>query len=232
MNVTPFHQFIELVRCDDQITACLRSQERFKKDLAAIEQKKMSNSHVFEQIQNAVRTLKKELDAKELELSVTRQKKDTLEKKLITVSTAREYESLQHEQNMIDNRIEALEKSIMHAWEPYEKEKTALAMHEKEYLEHAAHLDAQEKKLQEQYAAIEETLGYLRRERQNKVASVRTDWLEKYEGLKQSVNNPVVVVQSGACTGCFSLITPQLQIRIQRHELVSCPLCRRILYQI
>src|SRR5690606_14527156 len=160
------------------------------------EQAKLTHHTVFEQLKHTVHGMKKELDQKDLELSAAHQKKNSIEKKMTTVSNAREDESLQQEQKNIDTTIGALETAITQEWDPYEKAKAALISQEKEYLEKSAHIATQEKKIHEQLEAVQETLGFLSRDRQNKTKDVRPDWLEMYEGLRKNVNNPVVKITS------------------------------------
>lgn len=232
MNATPFHQFIDFVQCDDKITAALHSQALIDREIAQLEQEKETQAQLFETEYALVRALRKQIDAYELENTALQQQKKTIEKKLERVANPKEYSSLQGEYMQVTQSLGVVEEKMMVAWESFEKQEENFKNFEKSNEQLKVAFAAREKQLAEHRDIFTSGLEQLRKLRSEKIALVRPDWLEKYESLRAQVSNPVVAVQSGSCSGCFTRIPPQVEARVHRHELVPCPTCQRILYEV
>lgn len=232
MNVTPFHQFIDFVQCDDTITACLHSQASLNRDISHLNEEKVIQNQLLEKECALVRSLRKQLDTYELESKSLQQQKKQTEKKLEHVANPKEFHSLQAEYQQITQKLETLEEKMMAAWETLEKEQDQCHQAEQKDAHLRKEFADREKVLQEQLANSAENLTQLREERNAKAKLVKPEWLEKYESLKSHVANPVVAVKEGSCSGCFTKVPPQVAVRVHRHELVPCPTCQRILYEV
>ena len=232
MNVTPFQEFIDFVQCEDKITACLRSQDLIQRDLARLEEEKKAQSLLSEKEHALVRSLRKQIDAYELENSSLQNQKKSIEKKLEHVANPKEYSSLQGEYVQVTKSLAAVEEKMMAAWESFEKEQEHLKNFEKIDTELHVSFGAREKMLREHLAIFTGGCEQLMAERDQKAALVKPEWLAKYHALKALVSNPVVVMQGVSCSGCFTTLPPQLQARVHRHELVPCSACQRLLYEV
>jgi predicted nucleic acid-binding Zn-ribbon protein len=232
MNATPFHQFIDFVQCEDKITACLHSQELINRDLVRLEEEKKVQNLLSEKEHASVRSLRKQIDTYELENTSLQQQKKNIERKLEHVANPKEYSSLQSEYVQVTKSLAALEENMMVAWESFEKEQESLKIFEKTDAELKATFAARERMLREHHDVFAAGLEQLRALRNQKAALVKPEWLAKYESLKVHVSNPVVALQGISCSGCFTTLPPQVQARVHHHELVPCPACQRILYEV
>lgn len=232
MNVTPFHQFIDFVQCEDKITACLHSQELINRDLTRLEEEKNAQNILSEKEHALVRSLRKQIDTYELENSSLQNQKKNIERKLEHVANPKEYSSLQGEYMQVTKSLEAVEEKMMVAWESFEKEQEHLKNFEKTDAELQTSFVAREKMLREHLDVFSTGLEQLRALRSQKAAVVKPEWLAKYESLKVNVSNPVVAMQGVTCSGCFTTLPPQVQARVRHHELVPCPTCQRLLYEV
>ena len=79
---------------------------------------------------------------------------------------------------------------------------------------------------------IEKELKIKEGERENLIAKIDTNYLNKYDTLAKKGRKPVIVrVKKGVCTGCFMNLPPQFFNEIQRdRDLKFCPNCSRMIY--
>ena len=62
------------------------------------------------------------------------------------------------------------------------------------------------------------------------VAKVPKNVVKRYERLRGSIPNVVLVIADANCTGCRMALPPQLYIELQRaEELHQCPHCQRMI---
>ena len=92
----------------------------------------------------------------------------------------------------------------------------------------AEQIAAKEQKLRSLYDEIE----HKQAQRENKEKIVPEEWREKYASMLLRVENPVVTVENGNCTGCFSLVNQQDLAALARHKILPCKTCYRLLYLI
>jgi len=88
-----------------------------------------------------------------------------------------------------------------------------------------ADLAVREENLKKELAALEA-------DRDQLAAAVQQDVLPRYERLRRSKGENVVVgVAHGVCGGCHMKLPVQIIVSCQGHQdIVSCPNCGRILY--
>ena len=232
MTTTPFHVFIDFVQCEDQLGALGREKERAERDLKALAHAQQAQQKALEQLNNKRDELQKSITQHEKEVASSRQKKGETERKMDRITNPRELASLQHELTELEQFIEKTETAIVQLWEDLEAEQKNVATAGHELQENIKKSEEQEKVITDRLQQLHEALITHKKTCDEKSLQVKSDWLEKYRSLKTQTNNPVVAVVNGACTGCFSKIPPQIIARVERHELVPCPFCRRLLYHL
>ena len=79
-------------------------------------------------------------------------------------------------------------------------------------------------------AELEEQRGKLLEGRDDLVAKVSKPIVKRYERLRASLSNAVIIIGDGTCSACRMALPPQLTIELHRaNELHQCPHCRRII---
>lgn len=230
MELTPFHHFISFVQCDDLIRELDQKRGQLQKNLNNLAIEFDIEKNKLEQVRLAERTLHKELDAAELECSAMLQAKKSSEQKLERAVNPKEYNSAHSEIARMTALLDPLEAKIMTLWENLERAQEFTKTIEHAYNQREIACQAQVKELQKNLEEHDLKIRQLQEASLQKRALVRPEWIAKFDLLKEQVPNPVVTLNAGGCVGCFNKMPAQLVIRLQRHELVNCPFCYRLLY--
>ena len=175
-----------------------------------------------------------ESDRKKLELEVESKKQAIERYSLQQFQTKRndEYRALAHEIEMARRDIFKLEDQqleLMEQAEAAQKEAAAATRTADEAKKSAdrqmADLTAREENLKKELAELEA-------DRDQLAAAVDASILPRYERLRKSKGENVVVgVAHGVCGGCHMKLQRQVMVTCQgNQEIVSCPNCGRILY--
>jgi len=175
-----------------------------------------------------------ESDRKKLELEVESKKQAIERYSLQQFQTKRndEYRALAHEIEMARRDIFKLEDQqleLMEQAEAAQKEAAAATRMADEAKKSAdrqmADLTAREENLKKELAELEA-------DRDQLAAAVDASILPRYERLRKSKGENVVVgVAHGVCGGCHMKLQRQVMVTCQgNQEIVTCPNCGRILY--
>jgi len=175
-----------------------------------------------------------ESDRKKLELDAEAKKQQIEKYSLQQFQTKKneEYRALAHEIEMARAAIVKLEDQqleLMEQAEGAQRQATAatrLAEEDRKSMEKLlADLAAREGNLQKELAELESN-------RQDLAAAVDEAVLPRYERLRRSKGETVVVgVDHGVCGGCHMKLQRQVIVSCQGdEEIVNCPNCGRILY--
>jgi len=230
MNETPFEQFILLVQVDQEINTLNKSIKTLEKEIATNKHVDDANLALLEKTKQKLHDMRKEVDAKELEMKTLDLQEADKKKRLEHVANHREYQSLKAEIDQLKKSQHALEDGLMQAWNQLETAKKELDTAQ-------AHYDQLSKATHEQMATnnqkiteINEHVTALIEDRNEKEKTVPAEWLEKYAVMRARVSDPVVPVVDGNCSACYYKISAQDLQFLSRRKLVQCKDCFRLLY--
>lgn len=175
-----------------------------------------------------------ETERKKLELEVGAKEELIQRYSLQQFQTRRndEYRALTHEIDTCKAAIAKLEDQQLEFMEETERAQqqadaaaTALAELRQMIAKQLADLDARQ-------AALETELSSARAERARAAEAVEEGLLGRYERLRRSKGQQVIVgVERGVCGGCHMRIPPQVIVTCRAaQEIAHCPNCGRILY--
>jgi len=230
MEKGSFELFIDLITFDQSLCKTektidnLRSEIEYLNDIL---QTLLSDVAVKKE---HVHTLRKMVDAKELEMKSLDEQEKVVRVKLSSVSNEKEYQALKNEANSLKKQQHDYEETLIEVWNTFE---TAQKEFEKKDQEITTKKDEVEKQLQEKQKEMEisqKSLDGSMQERSAKEKNVPEEWLEKYGRMRNSVTNPVVAVLGGSCGVCFYKIPDQDALLIKRQKLIQCKGCYRFLY--
>ena len=180
------------------------------------------------------RTKQIESDRKKLELDVEAKKQAIERYALQQFQTKKndEYRALAHEIEMARAAIVKLEDQQLELMEQAETLQREVASATRVADEAKRHAEQQLADLAVREENLKKEMATLEADRDQLVAAVDQTVLPRYERLRKSKGDNVVVgVANGVCGGCHMKLQRQVIVSCQGHlDIVSCPNCGRILY--
>ena len=175
-----------------------------------------------------------ESDRKKLELEVETKKQAIERYSLQQYQTKKndEYRALAHEIELNKQGISRLEDQQLELMEKADAAQKDLAAATREANEAKKQADRQITDLTVREESLKKELATLEADREQLAGAVDQSVLPRYERLRKSKGDNVVVgVAHGVCGGCHMKLQRQVIVTCQgKQELVSCPNCGRILY--
>lgn len=230
MSEQPFRLFLNLVQFDQGIRSLNSAIESAQKFLDSIQKQQEQLQQTRDQLHQNVLQAKKAVDEHELIMQELDAKEKDKKKLLDSVTSQKEYESIKSEIKSLQQDQQQEEEVLVQAW-------NVLENMQKEEKQKKSEFQEQEIKLVEQLKEKEEELQKLNAERDAKRAQrtqkekpVPEEWLQKYTMMRERVEDPVVTVENNSCSSCFYDVTQPDMMRLQRHALMQCKGCYRLLY--
>lgn len=168
-----------------------------------------------------------ELELKELEDKLEKYKQD-----LMRVKNEREYVSVLREIDVTKKAISAVETQILEKIEQLEQLEKELETLKPEVEVQRREFDAKIEECVSQIEKLKADLSTWQQQRQELVATVGRDILNRYNRLSQLRDGLALAeVRDGSCTACFMTIRPQAYADVRKGDtLITCDNCGRILY--
>ena len=175
--------------------------------------------------------LQKKRRAFESDLADNERKIEADKDKEMRVRNNEEFHAIQREIKAAKDKQGEIEEQIliiMEATSEFDKE---IARAEKRFNEFNSITDEQITALQAVLDGSLESLGGLEETRNNLLGQLNSDIIVRYNGLvSRKITPPVVKAMDGICSGCHSMILPQLYNQILAEEaMYHCPSCSRLL---
>ncbi|MDR2669005.1 MAG: C4-type zinc ribbon domain-containing protein [Desulfovibrio sp.] len=152
--------------------------------------------------------------------------------KLMSVENAREYHAAVREMDSLErvNRNREEERNALA--DELERQSSALAEIEAEYVVLEKKLAEAEAGLQARIAEAQDKLNVLLLKRRQAGSQVPPPVFARYEFIRERLEHPVIVpVTDGVCSGCHIAIPPQNFIELQKaSQILSCPNCQRLMF--
>jgi len=154
------------------------------------------------------------------------------EKKLYrgTIKDAREQVNLQQNIEALQRQQDVLEEAALQALLEVEQGNATLTEVEREWQAAAAAWRRQQTLLQEELQQVVQEARRLKGEREGTALKLPAATLPRYEALRRQKNGVAVVKIDGAsCGGCGSLLPTARKQQAFGDEIVTCPICGRLL---
>lgn len=230
MNETPFQKFIALVELDQKINTLYASiasaTEHINHQNAVIAQ----HHSMLEKSKQKLHDLKKEVDAKELEMKSLDQQESEKKKRLESLTHYKDYNAIKAEIDQVKQLQHGLEEDLIAAWNNVDNAKKEFALMEQELQQKSKDIHVDITKNNENITQLKSEIESLQNARTPKEQSIPEEWLQKYSIMRAKVTNPVVPVNNDNCSACFYKISAQDLQLLKRCKLVQCKDCFRLLY--
>jgi len=171
-------------------------------------------------------------NTKTLEVDETDERIRSYQKKLDEdIISYKEMEYLREQVAYLRKRLEELEEEALGLLDEVEADARKLVEDEEAYRKKRADIEAELNKVEAQRADLEKQRRSLLARREEALAQLPPHLREHYQRLHESVSDPVVPVEDGACGGCHLRLSETTLERVREgREVVVCENCSRFLY--
>ena len=230
MQEFPFQKFINLVSFDRELVALEKTIKKHEAEIIALQ----DNLDALEQEELVAKKEKDEaqklVHEKELHMKELDESQKAAEKKMDAVNDNKSYQSVKHEIESLKKQQHDYEDELVAAWNDLETHTKALAHKKEEIVQKLQECTELLNQKEDALVAHKKELLLMVEKRDSQKDGIPEEWLEKYAMMRSSVDNPVVPVKLGACSGCFYQITNQDLARLRNNALLQCRDCYRFLY--
>ncbi len=231
MENTPYSRFVSLVLFDQATTALKKKKKLLKSQVDELAAQQVLVQASLDRDRALLKSERKAKDEVELELASLAQDLSKKEQRLEKTSGAKEYLALQHECEALVAQRDGLETRLLDIWKNIEELEPKVAGIEKEYAERLKKIDDAVAQLNHEIELINEQLPVRDTVRVLKREGVLEAQLSLYESMREHFEDPAVAMEQGVCSGCGSIVARGDQGSVERHLIVACQQCRRLLLE-
>jgi predicted nucleic acid-binding Zn-ribbon protein len=226
----PFKQFLSLVAFDNALQDLQETVKQFQEQKQALLQKKEELARMVEQLKQQENAVRKEVDMHELHMKQLDQQERDKKHLLDDINTPKEYTLAKREIEAIKREQHDHEQTLMQVWNTLESVHKTFETKKQELDNTLAQFDSEIAALDEKAHQVQMQYDQKMAERAQHMTGIPEEWLEKYRAMQSRVKDPVVPVQQGSCSACFTDIPEQRLSQLKRHALLQCEGCYRFLY--
>ncbi|MCH2610847.1 MAG: hypothetical protein MK006_07275 [Pirellulales bacterium] len=170
-------------------------------------------------------------DEQELELKEGEAAIESLQAKLNTCETNKEYQTLTDQIATTRKSNDSLSDVILAAIEEIESEHEKTSGLEATISDAGADLKRTQDSVSDQATQIQADIDRVTLERGEAEAALHEDFRPDYDRMVRLKNEDAIAQLEGNCCGnCFKTITPQMMAEIRMGKLVTCKTCGALLY--
>jgi len=230
MNPNALQKLIELVEFDRSMLATKREIEKLQHEID--DDKKEANlcQVGLEKYQELNHTIKKEVDAKELEMKSLDQEEKDKRKKMDGSTNQREYSLFSKEVEGLRKKQHDLEEDLLATWKKLEHAQEELKKREIFCDAKLTSLNTVIIEKMQEAATLKTKLDQHVKARDKQMEGIPEDLLEKYTAMYKQTSNPVVAVEKDSCSACFYTLTKQDVYDVRKGQLLQCKDCFRFIY--
>jgi len=151
---------------------------------------------------------------------------------LMEVRTNREYQAMQHEIEIAQNEVKALEEKVLERMLEADELTAGLKKSEAALASEQKKVDADRRAMATEITELTALLERVAGERAAVVAAMDTQLLKMFEQVARKRSGVAVAeARDGICTICHVRLRPQVFNNVRRNDaIVQCDSCQRILY--
>jgi predicted nucleic acid-binding Zn-ribbon protein len=223
---------LELQAIDKQIDEIIQRRGDLPKEVTDLEDELVSLQERSQKDQEELVRLAEIIQELRTRIKESEKLVKRYEEQQMNVRNNREYDAITKEVELQKLDIQLSEKKIKDYYERIEKNKLELGILTDSINEKESYLKGKQEELKTVVADSQEHEQSLQKKRGKLEKAIDKPLLQTYERIRKHMRNnlAVVLVKEGACTGCFTMVYPQMQVEIrEKNQLVSCEHCGRII---
>jgi hypothetical protein len=221
---------IEIQRADEEIRDTQSAIQNIPVKIEQYETEIDQATETLADHQERIQQIRKAYTMKEGDIAENESKIVKLNTQTFAVKTNEEYRALINEIGFLKNENKKIEDEMMNLLEEEETLKATLGKAESETAEYTALRKEKLNALRAEKDALSAKLDAARARFDNAYNRLPDTVKELYRKIKNVRGNAVCVIQDQTCTGCSSILTPQLLNELKkRNEILTCDNCGRIL---
>ncbi|MFA6535492.1 MAG: hypothetical protein WCS92_04505 [Candidatus Babeliales bacterium] len=174
--------------------------------------------------------MQKNVDSFELDSKTFEEEEKAKKVKLDSVKNQKEYKSIEAEVEHARKERIKFENQITEAWYNLENAKKEYDVEKLKVVEKEELLVKDMEVKTSNIQDLTSKLNALNEERNTISSTIPTDWLLKYDRMKNSVDDPIAPVINGSCSACYYSVLQQDYLRLKRSGVLPCRSCYRFLY--
>lgn len=225
-----FTKFIDLISFDKKICVLEKEAQVLNQESLLSDREKQALLNALSSIDNHVHDLKKEVDAKELEMQSFEIQEKELRAHLEQVKHTDEYHALKRETDALKKKQHDYEESLLHVWAVYENAQKEVAQKKIQLNARLAEISAQQQEHNNKKNDVEQQILEIVAQRKIMETGIPELWIEQYMRKRMVVDDPVVPIVSGSCSACFYNLSLQDNIFLKKNRFLQCKECYRLLY--
>lgn len=231
MGRTPFNRFIDLIQFDQSHDFLEKELDVVMTSLDTVQDQLFDYEREYEKERTFVQSLRKEVDAQELEMrSLDEKEKVSRERSALATST-KEYQSFKKECDQFKQQQHEHEEVLVAAWSAFEQAQKLFEAKEAAYKQKKAALQQEIETYEQKKQSLLTQLSEHEEARKAHCIDLPEEWLEKYNRMRNVVPNPVVSLVGGTCGGCSFMLTQSIVMALEQNKLIQCTGCYRLMYK-
>lgn len=187
----------------------------------------------IEEEQSRIGELKKKYRQHEGDVQMNLSQIAKSQKKLRSIKTNKEYQSMLKEIEELTTKNSQLEDEMLECLERIDKAEKDIATKKEEYLKVSDQVNREKAMINEEAEEGKEKLARLETDWEQASKMVDPELMKKYMMIKEQLQRRIAIVpvKDAVCQGCNMNIPPQMYNELQRFDsLKFCPNCQRIIY--
>ncbi|NBQ17100.1 hypothetical protein EBU24_02165 [bacterium] len=225
-----FTKFIDLISFDKKIRVLEKEAQVLSKEVLLADAEKQTLLNALSSIDNHVHDLKKEVDAKELEMKSFEIQEKELRAHLEQVKHTDEYQALKRETDALKKKQHDYEESLLDVWAVYENAQKEVSQKKIQLNTRLTEISAQQQEHSNKKIDLEQQILDIIAQRKIMEAGIPELWIEQYMRKRMVVDDPVIPIVSGSCSACFYNLSLQDNIFLKKNRFLQCKECYRLLY--
>ncbi len=223
---------LELQAIDKQIDEIIQMRGDLPKEVKELEDLLASLQENYQKDQEDIARLEEDIQGLRTKIKDAQVHVQRYEEQQMNVRNNREYDAISKEIELQKLDVQLSEKKIKDYYETIERKKVSLANLAEEIKNKEARFKHKQEELEAVIADSQDQEQSLYKKREKLAKAIDKALIQTYERIRKNVRNnlAVVLIKQGACSGCFTLVYPQMQAEVrEKSHLVKCEHCGRII---
>jgi|GEM_PF-647312 len=221
---------IEIQLADDELKDTQSAIQNIPSKIDVLENEIQQIKDSLNDRQQRVQEIRKDYKMKEGDIAENESKINKLNTQTFAVKTNEEYRAIINEIEFLKSENKKIEDSMINILEEEEVLKASLGKAESETADYIGIRQQKLETLNAEKEALSKKLDATRTRFDNTFVRLPDPVKELYQKIKKVRGNAVSLISDQTCTGCSSILTPQVLNELkQRGEIMTCDNCGRIL---